>query len=75
MLSRRHAVGDHGERLTMRRRSRRLDSNGDTILAGMELSGLDAAARSDLRRSFVPPPSREGGGPGPWGGSGPGARR
>jgi len=75
MPSRRHAAGDHGERLTMRRPSRRLDRSGDTVLVGMERSGRDAAARSDLCRSSVPPPSREGGGPGPWDGSGPGARR
>ena len=55
---------------------RTLDSNGDTVIAGMELAGLSAAAQSDLCRPSVSPPSRDGrAGPAPRGGPGPGDRR
>lgn len=55
---------------------RLLDTNADGVLAGMELSGLSAAAQGDLCQSSGSAPSREGpGGAGPRGGPGPGGRR
>lgn len=55
---------------------RLLDTNGDTVIAGMELGALSAAAQNDLCRSSAPPSPRDGrGGPGPGGGPGQGGRR
>jgi len=55
---------------------RLLDSNGDGVIAGMELSALSAASQGDLCHPSGSPPSREGrGGPGPRSGPGAGDRR